>query len=89
MDLGTLLHHVDHHMYPTCAHFLTDVALIPQAWMQFYQVIAIGYLAVSLTSTLLAVTDLDRQAGAQRHTRRQTRGLHTYVHMHCIAFFQR
>ncbi|KAL0052590.1 hypothetical protein WJX82_004414 [Trebouxia sp. C0006] len=37
MDLGTLLHHVDHHMYPTCAPFLADVALIPQAWTQYYQ----------------------------------------------------
>ena len=38
MDLGTLLHHVDHHMYPTCTPFLADVALIPQAWTQYYQV---------------------------------------------------
>lgn len=38
MDLGTLLHHVDHHMYPTCAPFLADVALIPRAWTQYYQV---------------------------------------------------
>ncbi|KAA6420881.1 MAG: ATPase family AAA domain-containing protein [Trebouxia sp. A1-2] len=37
MDLGTLLHHVDHHMYSTCAPFLADVALIPQAWTQYYQ----------------------------------------------------
>lgn len=37
MDLGTLLHHVDHHMYPTCAPFLADVALIPQAWTRYYQ----------------------------------------------------
>ncbi|KAL0036308.1 hypothetical protein WJX77_001773 [Trebouxia sp. C0004] len=37
MDLGTLLHHVDHHMYPTCAPFLADVALIPRAWTQYYQ----------------------------------------------------
>lgn len=38
MDLGTLLHHVDHHVYPTCAPFLADVALIPQAWAQYFQV---------------------------------------------------
>ena len=38
MDLGTLLHHVDHHMYPTCAPFLADLAIIPQAWRQYHQV---------------------------------------------------
>ena len=37
MDLGTLLHHVDHHMYPTCAPFLADLAVIPQAWRQYHQ----------------------------------------------------
>lgn len=38
MDLGTLLHHIDHHMYPTIAPFLADVALIPESWAQYYEV---------------------------------------------------
>ena len=38
MDLGTLLHHIDHHMYPTTAPFLADVALIPESWAQYYEV---------------------------------------------------
>lgn len=38
MDLGTLLHHIDHHMYPTTAPFLADVALIPDAWALYYEV---------------------------------------------------
>ena len=38
MDLGTLLHHVDHHMYPTTAPFLADVAIIPEAWALYYEV---------------------------------------------------
>ena len=44
MDLGTLLHHVDHHMYPTFAPFLADVAIISQAWRQYHQVSHHGLL---------------------------------------------
>ena len=47
MDLGTLLHHVDHHMYPTTAPFLADVAIIPEAWALYYEV------TTSLTSSCL------------------------------------